>query len=231
MLRAKSLMVGALVGVLTGVLGLEAQAAPVFEFNKRDRSATTALTYQSEGVQATVTAEYVNRRGNNDVASVQTWAGHGLGVVTKNDNSHQVDGKGREIVWISLSEVIDFTLAKFSYTGNKYDEVTVLDGEGNTLGEFSLANNRRNADTNTNTHTIDLSTLEYTGSVIGFQASHFVEATWSYWKKEKEQLSAWKLVALGGEIPPTQVVPTPAAAGLGLLGLAGLALRRRTDNA
>lgn len=175
-------------------------------------------TIVSDGVTITATAT-ATQYGNTEKAHVGQYS-TGLGVTNSvykyktwwgqtktgtTDGSHTVDGQGMDdTLWLSFDSPFQVAGAIFSYVGKYGEGVTVLDADGNSLGRFDLsaiANHSQFA-------VLDLSSLEYSGTKIGFAAT--------------SNHDSWKLKGVKGH-----AVPTPSAAAAGLIGLVGLAARRR----
>lgn len=180
----------------------------------------TSHTIVSGDVTITATATaYDPKKKETHSAHVGQYR-HGLGVtnsvyknkrgqIRTNDGSHTVDGSGyKDTVWLSFDKPFQVMGAIFSYV-DRNDDVKVLDGDGNSLGSFSLG---KIADC-WGLACLDLSSLDYTGTKIGFMAAGSNDD--------------WKLKAVKGEPGKTEAVPTPSAAAAGLLGLAALGARRR----
>ncbi|MEM9882080.1 MAG: MYXO-CTERM sorting domain-containing protein [Planctomycetota bacterium] len=138
----------------------------------------------------------------NSVKEKSFW---GFSYLSTKDGSHTVDGKGMDdTLWLSFSNPFKLAGAAFTHVGKYYEDVKVVDGDGNSLGWFDLsqlANKWGHA-------YLDLSGLDYTGDKIGFAAVGNGDS--------------WKVKSVKGH-----VVPTPSAAAAGLLGLAALSARRR----
>lgn len=218
---------------LLPTLALSAAAAVAFVAPSADAGSVHYLdgkgglakshTIVSDGVTITATAT-ATKNGKSEKAHVGQYS-HGLGVTNsvykyKNwwgqtkigttDGSHTVDGKGMDdTLWLSFDSPFQVAGAIFTYVGSRNKEgVTVLDGDGNTLGRYNLSKIAK-----CGVACLDLSDLDYTGTKIGFAATG--------------NHDSWKVKGIKGH-----AVPTPSAAAAGLIGLAGLAARRRrrTEN-
>ncbi|MEM9418808.1 MAG: hypothetical protein AAGA25_07145 [Planctomycetota bacterium] len=123
------------------------------------------------------------------------------------DGSHTVDGKGYDdTLWLSFSKPFEITGAMFTYVSRRYEDVKIVDGYGDTLGYYDLSKLAYRS----GYAYLDLTDLGYTGDKIGFTA---------YGNHD-----SWKVKGVKGH-----AVPTPSAAAAGLIGLIGLAARRRRN--
>lgn len=214
MLRAKNLVAGVAMVMASGVMGLQAVSATEFRFDQVDEGPASSLAYTVDGVTATATglslADSLEDTWNT--RNVQTLDSKGMGT-----SSGGVSPMTFDTLWFSFSEALTFTSAEF-YLESGSARVYVLDANGQGL---------YNTQVQAGLSSIDLSSLAYTGDVIGFRARFYQPG--ELYPPIKPSAANWYLAALAGEVP-AQAVPTPAAAGLGLIGLAGLAMRRRREN-
>jgi len=195
-----------------------AQAGTVYSLNGNGGLALShTITHSDVEITATATS-YNPGNGTTHESYVGQYSG-GLGVtnnvtvyqssngsswMSSLDNSHTVDGRGwDDTVWLSFDKPFQLLTAVFTYVAHNYEDVRVVDENGNTLGDYDLS-----AIGNYGVAHLDLSGLNFTGTKIGFTA---------YGNGD-----SWKLKSIKGH-----VVPTPSAAAAGLFGLTAVAARRR----
>lgn len=193
----------------SGSAGLDGDQ-PTLDLDFGDVTATASATAYNPHADKTHEAwvgQYSKGLGvTNNVFWVDTWYGGGYWVST--DGSHTVDGKGwDDTLWLDFSKPIEFTSVKFSYIGYFHEDVRILDGDGNVLGDFDLSDIKYSWH---HAH-LDISDLDYTGTTLGLEA---------YGKHD-----SWKVKGIKG-----YVVPSPVAAGTGLALLLGILARRQRMN-
>lgn len=214
---AKNLVAGVVMVMTSGAMGLQAVSATEFRFDQVDAGPASSLTYTVDGVTATATGLSLDSEGQWNDRNIQTVASQGMGTW-----SGGVSAMSYETLWFSFSEALSFTSAEFFVNEESTSplSVYVLDGDGQNLQTFTLG---------AGLTLIDLTSLAYTGDVIGFRSRQLGPG--GEWIPIKPRQYDWSLASVVGEVSESpSVVPTPAAAGLGLIGLAGLALRRRREN-
>ena len=132
---------------------------------------------------------------------------NGLGVSSPWLDSHTLDGAlGNETLWFTFEEDYAITDLIFGYADDG-DDIKVVDGDGSTLGLFNLAS----ANYMDGYAYLDITSLNLTTSKFGITVSDFCDEV--------------KVKGFNGH-----AVPTPSAALAGLVGLVGLAARRRKQD-
>ncbi len=163
-------------------------------------TATATATQNGHTTDAKV-GEYILGLGVTSSSPIQIF-GFNLG----NSDSHQIDGKGAsETLWFTFDSEYKIDSLLFSFA-DRNDDVTILDGNGSSLGSYSLSSGLLGFTS------LDLSGLDFSGNKIGIAALGSNDG--------------FKVTGFKGH-----AVPTPSAALAGLVGLIGLAVRRRRHDA
>ena len=172
------------VGVMSGVIGEVAVTA-------------TAATWE----RRTGGTGAIDLLGANDAATIQAWAGHGLGLTNDphGDSSHTIDGYGTlDLVVLEFAREVTLTGLGFSYV-QPWDDFVLFSGDSvETLAAYSLMDVAHG-----------IVALDVTARVFGIGAS--------------DRNDSFKLTAIDLDVAP---VPVPGAAVFLLTGLAGAAWRR-----
>ena len=133
--------------------------------------------------------------GANDAATIQAWAGHGLGLVNDphGDSNHTIDGYGTlDLVILEFPRDVTLTGLSFSYV-QAWDDFVLFSGDSvETLSAYSLMDVARG-----------VVALDVTARVFGIGASDWNDS--------------FKLTAIDLDVAP---VPVPGAALFALTGIA-----------
>lgn len=198
-MRIKSLMVGALALAASAFVGTQVQASSFFDLAGNGGANFPSMIIDlGDGLNVTVSAT-TEIESNGSIYEVSR-------AINQNQEGlgvglvTEVDGfLISETLWLTFNQTIDFEAISFTGLDVSFDEVRVLDGNGVVLHHYDpLASSP-----------LDISSLNYSGTVIGLKAS--------------DVFSSWRVSGVTG----TAVVPTPAAAGLMVLGLLTVGMRRR----
>ena len=172
-------------GTLSGVIGDVAVTA-------------TAATWERNGDDTGT----IDLLGANDAATLQAWAGHGLGLTNDphGDSSHMIDGYGTlDLVILEFAREVTLTGLGFSYV-HAWDDFVLFSGDSvETLTAYSLMDVARG-----------VVGLDVTARVFGIGASDWNDG--------------FKLTAIDLDVAP---VPVPGAALFALTGIAGAGWARR----
>ena len=140
--------------------------------------------------------------GANDTATLQAWAGHGLGLRNdpQGDTSHTIDGFGTlDLVVLEFGREVTLSGLGFSYV-NAWDDFVLFSGDSlETLTAYSLMDVAHG-----------MVALDVTARVFGIGASDWNDS--------------FKLTAIDLEVA---AVPVPGAVLFALTGFAGAAWTRR----
>ena len=183
--------------------------APSYEFTHDDGTKITATASawdpNAKKTKEAYVGQYIIGLGvTNSVTEHQGW--HGT-YYSSNDGSHAVDGKGYDdTLWLNFDRAFDVIGAMFSYV-DKNDDVKIVDENHNVLGNFDLGDYNF-----LGFAYLDLSSLNFSGTKIGFKATG--------------NNDNFKVKGIKGSATPN-AVPTPTAAAAGILGLGALITRRR----
>lgn len=202
-------------------------ATVTFDFTASNSGPASSLSFSSGGVALDVST-------TGGANSVQTWAGFGLGA--PGDSHHQVDSYGSpETVNFSFSRLVrlvsvafnatyvdwwdDFALGQEGIILDTLDVMPTVDVSGLTTlaDDFSIGAVGSVSFRTTNLFSSSGDACEQTGTKRG--------------KRVYDCYSAFKITAVTVEYidqpPPPSAVPLPAAGGLLMAGLGGLAALRR----
>jgi len=179
---------------------------------KGDGGLKQGYTIEAEegGYEVDVYAKAENYDGDLIDAKVGQWS-TGMGVIhPDNDGDHEVDGTGyKDILYFDFGTEVKIGKIRFSYVDSG-DDVDFVDVLNNIFTDpiYTLEDVNIGSD-----NSIDLSVTSLMTDVLGIKAHG--------------KYDDFKVKSIEVCYPDTIVVPTPTAAGLGLLGVVGLAVRRR----
>ncbi|MEM0914452.1 MAG: hypothetical protein AAGB29_08175 [Planctomycetota bacterium] len=167
-------------------------------------------TFQKDGYEVDVYAKSLTYSGQLIDAKVGQYSS-GLGVTHPHyDGDHEVDGTGyKDILFFDFGQKVKIEKIWFSYV-DKHDQASFVDLDLDILwsGGYYLGDIYIGGD-----HSITLGVTGLETQVLGVMAPN----KYDDFKVKKIEVCYHDPVA----------VPTPTAAGLGLLGIAGLVVRRR----
>lgn len=126
-------------------------SATTIALDDANRHAASALSGMIDGVSVTATAATWERDahgtgsidlfGANDAATIQAWAGHGLGLTNDphGDSSHTIDGYGTlDLVLLEFGRDVTLTGLGFSYV-DAWDDFVLFSGDSlDALTTYSL---------------------------------------------------------------------------------------------
>lgn len=180
---------------------------PTLDFDFGEVTATASATAYDPDTGEVHDGWVGQYRGGLGVTNSRKWKSNWFGkggYWVSEDGSHTVDGRGwDDTLWLTFSKPIAFSAIQFSHIDLVGEDVSILDGDGNELGDFDLSELWH-----WGYAYLDISGLDYTGTTLGLHA---------YGNHDN-----WKVKGVKGHI-----VPTPAAAGAGLVLLLGIMARRQ----
>ena len=119
--------------------------------------------------------------------------------------------------------MLSIETVKFRVVDAVDEFVRVFKGDGSSLGLFALS-----PLVSDGVAILDLSSFDYAGTKLGLQATSSASSWRVNWVEGSTQrVDQQVITTFVEEEVETQSAPTPAAAGLGLVGMAGMLLARR----
>jgi len=173
-----------------------------------------AQAYAIEAEEGGYFVDVTAKAENYDDELIDAWVGRygsGMGVTHPHyDGDHEVDGTGyKDILFLDFGADVQIGKVRFSYVDH-YDDVDFVDALNGIFaaGGYTLEDIRIGYD-----NSVDLSVTGLTTDVLGIKA----HGKWDDFKVKSIEVC----------YPEMHAVPSPTAAGLGLLGVVGLVARRR----
>ncbi|MEM6756295.1 MAG: hypothetical protein AAF586_03940 [Planctomycetota bacterium] len=167
-------------------------------------------TYEQDGYVVDVFAKSIDYSDQLIDAKVGQY-GSGLGVTHPHrDGDHEVDGTGyRDILFFDFGQAVKIEKIWFSYV-DRHDQVSFIDADLDVLtsGGYYLGDIYIGGD-----HSVTLGVTGLETQVLGVMAPN--------------RYDDFKVKKIEVCYHDAKVVPTPTAAGLGLIGALGLVARRR----
>ena len=193
-------------------------ASATFNFGASSNGSwVNELTYSAPGLTLSVTGQDIYGR----FSEVQTWAGHGLGVYSFRDDSHQIDSAGRDdIAVLSFSRPVTIRSLAFSYVDGTDSFNFLVDAGSGLMKIFTdkVAPNYALAGDQTAQRFGVGATVT---TLLSCSLLYATQCSTSYYE------SAFKLWAVTVDYDEPSPVPLPAAGFMALAGLGALGALRR----